>query len=92
MNRRNFLERLAGGLAGFIILPGAGRIWKAVRPEVAMMFWDQTYCEARFIDPEYRCVMENFSVSHDLKSETWELELPQMVWIENISDKDLIHA
>ena len=31
MNRRSFIERLAIGSASFMILPGAGRVWKAVR-------------------------------------------------------------
>lgn len=31
MNRRTFVERIALGLAGFTILPGAGRVWKAER-------------------------------------------------------------
>lgn len=34
MNRRSFIERLSLGLAGFTILPGAGRIWKAEREPV----------------------------------------------------------
>ena len=29
MNRRTFVERLALGIAGFTILPGAGRVWVA---------------------------------------------------------------
>ncbi len=28
MNRRSFISRLAAGIAGFTILPSAGRIWK----------------------------------------------------------------
>lgn len=31
MNRRSFIERLALGVAGFTILPGAGRVWRAER-------------------------------------------------------------
>lgn len=32
MNRRNFFGALLAASAGFAILPGAGRIWKAVKP------------------------------------------------------------
>lgn len=50
MNRRGFLARLATGLAGFTILPGAGRVWKAERvvvvppppSPVLVPFWFQT--------------------------------------------------
>lgn len=31
MNRRSFVERLALGAASFMILPGAGRVWRAMR-------------------------------------------------------------
>lgn len=31
VNRRSFVERLAIGAASFMILPGAGRVWRAMR-------------------------------------------------------------
>lgn len=31
MNRRSFVERMALGAASFMILPGAGRVWRARR-------------------------------------------------------------
>jgi len=31
VNRRSFVERLALGAASFMILPGAGRVWRAMR-------------------------------------------------------------
>lgn len=54
MNRRNFLRSLATGLAGFTILPGAGRVWRAQRQIVAAQvvhrvpFWFQTpiWCQS----------------------------------------------
>ena len=36
MNRRNFLRNLAG-IGLFSILPGAGRVWKAQRPDFRMV-------------------------------------------------------
>lgn len=34
MNRRDFFSKLAKGIGVFTILPGAGRIWHAVKPPV----------------------------------------------------------
>jgi hypothetical protein len=34
MDRRAFIGRLAAGIAGFTILPGAGRVWRATRSPV----------------------------------------------------------
>lgn len=31
MNRRSFIDRMAIGAASFMILPGAGRVWRARR-------------------------------------------------------------
>ena len=59
MNRRNFLRSLATGLAGFTILPGAGRVWRAQRQIVAAQvehlvpFWFQT-------QPIWRCQSDDY--------------------------------
>lgn len=34
MNRRDFFSKLAKGIGVFTILPGAGRIWHAVKPPI----------------------------------------------------------
>ena len=63
MNRRNFLRSLATGLAGFTILPGVGRVWKAQRvvvvPQpVLVSFWYQTRRIALYQTDEYNAAIE----------------------------------
>lgn len=54
MNKRTFLRTL--GL--FSILPGAGRVWKAVRaepqrPPQLVAYWHQTRCAGHYVTEEY---------------------------------------
>ena len=63
MNRRGFLARLATGLAGFTILPGAGRVWRAERVVVAarvpIPFWFQTSRVAVCVDDAYLSMLKD---------------------------------
>lgn len=81
MNRRDFFKTLGLGLAGFTILPGAGRVWKATRNTPALAFWTQTTRLERVVSPEYqRAFVEAFfygkPVPPDLRVE-WA-ELPEI--------------
>jgi hypothetical protein len=63
MNRRGFLARLATGLAGFTILPGAGRVWRAERTVVVaqspILFWFQTSRVAVCVDDAYLSMLKD---------------------------------
>jgi hypothetical protein len=48
MNRRAFIK----GLGLFMILPGAGRIWRPT-PRRLQAFWWQTNCAYRYMSKEY---------------------------------------
>lgn len=54
MNRRNFLGTLLSATAGFSILPGAGRLWKAQRPVLVTGFWFQTTREVLAVSEGYK--------------------------------------
>lgn len=77
MNRRGFLGTLGSALAGFTILPGAGRIWKATREPVSF-----------FDEGPYRCLMARPIPVHTLYSENWFIACDPgcIVLIENFSD------
>lgn len=50
MNRRSFL----GALGVFSILPGAGRVWRAMRPAPKLIpFWTLTQRNLRIVDTSY---------------------------------------
>lgn len=53
MNRRSFFSTLAKATAGFMILPGAGRIWKATRPPI-----EEYSCI--MVDPPQPYVMDSY--------------------------------
>lgn len=59
MNRRSFIERLALGMAGFTILPGAGRVWKVTRAPVLPFWMHSPYYAGRLSD-EYQMVLQFF--------------------------------
>lgn len=57
MNRRSFFRNAAVALAGFTILPGAGRIWKAT-PRI---YWEEPVLYARCSNNAYDTVMDRMA-------------------------------
>lgn len=72
MNKRTFLRTL--GL--FSILPGAGRVWKAVRAEPQLVaYWHQTrgvehYVTQEYIDALRVMLLDCTGIPEDLRNET----------------------
>ena len=66
-NRRAFL----GTLGLFSILPGAGRVWRAVRAPAPLRleaYWVESACVYRYRSPEYLALMEKLSAGHAIPS------------------------
>lgn len=63
MNRRSFIERLALGMAGFTILPGAGRVWVAIRKPMAP-HWAIPSAYSEFLSDDYFRLLEDMVRSH----------------------------
>lgn len=68
MNRRNFFSTLATAAAGFTILPGAGRVWRATRqPMTSCEFaWSSlryTYC----LSDEYVAAFKAIMARHEMQ-------------------------
>jgi hypothetical protein len=73
MRRRGFIKSLAG-LGAFMILPGAGRVWKATRPE---LIWQTTDGGVRAELMKCWSQTERFSVCYD---EAYWAALLEQVW------------
>ena len=63
MNRRTFIK----GLGAFMILPGAGRIWKVAtrieRPKQLKAYWCQTRRESFYATEDYMKALGDSCVS-----------------------------
>lgn len=63
MNRRNFLRGIVIAGASFNILPGAGRIWKAQRPELVVNpAWVKAEYEIAYYDKVF---LSSYQASFD---------------------------
>lgn len=76
MNRRNFLSNLA---KSFFILPGAGRVWKAVAKEPHYITWQDIH--------KVREYVRRWSIPSPLENFLrWQHVISQTGWPANLSD------